>query len=600
MATFEQISEESRPPDSPSRKLSNRISCANTSISPWRTNPKRHPYHNPDSMQNKSVEFNNNAFFEVEDPNKNVQVTVKKNLPVPNMSNKTEKTSLKQSLPKLLCLRKSPTSFCNKADRNTLKTLNVNELRIDNSSLHNNYFDSASTNMKDSNSNPNECDPSDSSSSQHRHRQKNRNSFHQNVEEALSSLLWQPYEYQNNNDKSPSLSYSSCSCSPSSSCNDLDEITKNDGTSVHCSFTDLHLPTSTSEMVINLQAENLIDQSNSRTQSRDAFTIRSTSWLSDVFSLTETSRECAVHSETNGSDVNRGDMQVNVSSNAPIVPQTNVLNISTAENGLRTSVPLQNQQNIFQNVNDTNLSSANVVGLPNHTRYASVPVSTIQNRSAGNGNNIFPNHARHISEPSNQFTKYNNNLFSQPGSSISNHYRHSSQVDQSNLQQISHSRSCSVPKSMPVVARHESSTTTTTTTVPSSHIHNTRFSQKVTSQMPSNISNVNVNFYRAVPVNVVSSVPTIHCLNTLSNVNGNEVSNVQVLPLGSNYSSPTTSNFPVTTSNNSPSFNIGTTQVLLHNIPVHNNPANSNSIQIPSQNFIDKTFIRPSSSDTIL
>lgn len=28
---------------------------------------------------------------------------------------------------------------------------------------------------------------------------KNRNSFHQNVEEALSSLLWQPYEYQNQN-----------------------------------------------------------------------------------------------------------------------------------------------------------------------------------------------------------------------------------------------------------------------------------------------------------------------------------------------------------------------------------------------------------------
>lgn len=46
-----------------------------------------------------------------------------------------------------------------------------------------------------------------------------------------------------------------------------------------------------------------------------------------------------------------------------------------------------------------------------------------------------------------------------------------------------------------------------------------------------NISNVNVNFYRAVPVNVVSAVPTIQCLNTMNE--GNNVSNVQIMPLGS-------------------------------------------------------------------
>lgn len=52
-----------------------------------------------------------------------------------------------------------------------------------------------------------------------------------------------------------------------------------------------------------------------------------------------------------------------------------------------------------------------------------------------------------------------------------------------------------------------------------------------------NISNVNVNFYRAVPVNVVSAVPTIQCLNTMDE--GNNVSNVQIMPLGSSTATTT-------------------------------------------------------------
>lgn len=43
-----------------------------------------------------------------------------------------------------------------------------------------------------------------------------------------------------------------------------------------------------------------------------------------------------------------------------------------------------------------------------------------------------------------------------------------------------------------------------------------------------NVSTVNVNFYRAVPVNVVSSVPTINCLNSVEE-SGNNVSNVHIV-----------------------------------------------------------------------
>lgn len=256
------------------------------------------------------------------------------------------------------------------------------------------------------------------------------------------------------------------------------------------------------------------------------------------------------------SDVqNSSDMQVNVSPGAPQGSGP------SPETGPRSNVTVQG---IFQN----SLSSANVVGLPNHTRYASVPVSAVQNRPAA----IIPSHARNVSEPSNQFAKYPN---SNPQANV---LRHSSQVDQSNPHQINHFRSSSVPKSMPIVPRHETgSAITTTTTVPGPKIP-----QKFPSQIHNNVSNVNVNFYRAVPVNVVSSVPTIHCLNTLSNVQGNNVSNVQVLPLGSNFSQQQVYNFPVTTSvgfsNPSSSGVNGTTQVILHNTQANN----TNSIQIPS------------------
>lgn len=350
-------------------------------------------------------------------------------------------------------------------------------------------------------------------------------------------------------------------------------------------------------MVINLPSHEVTDQSAKHPKSRDAHTLRSNSWLSDVFSLTEVVRRRVSSDETSLSDDNSfSDMQVNVSLNGPTIPQTSVLNITTNENGLRNNVTVQNQQNLFTS-NSLNLSSANVVGLPNHARYASVPVSTIQSNRPTGGIANFPNHARNISEPSANFLRYHNpsNLPQlQPGSVPPNpHVRYSAQMDQSNFHQINHLRSSSVPKMIPLVPRHDTSTTTTTTTtIPSAHANNFKFTQKVNSHTDTNVSNVNVNCYRPVTANAVSTVPSIQCLNTLSNVQGNEVSNVQVLPLGTNlqsYNNINSNQFCINTTPVNASPNIGTTQVILHNAPqtpqTHNTDApTTNYIQIPTQN----------------
>lgn len=341
-------------------------------------------------------------------------------------------------------------------------------------------------------------------------------------------------------------------------------------------------------MVINLPSDELTDQSSKRIQSHDVHILPSNSWLSDVFSLTEVARRRITSGETSLSDDNCfSDMQVNVSLNGPSVPQTSVLNITTHENGLRDNVTVQNQQNLFTS-NSLNLSSANVVGLPNHARYASVPVSTIQNNRPTGSNGLFPNHARNISEPSANFLRYHN---SQMPSSLppNQHNRYSAQMDPPTFNQINHLRSNSVPKSVPLVSRHDTpTTTTTTTTVPNQHANNFKFTQKVNSHMDTNICNVNVNCYRPVTANTVSAVPTIHCLNTLSNVQGNDVSNVQVLPLGSTLQSYNNPNNNQLSINSTPinTYNIGTTQVILHNAPPTNNMGSSttNYIQIPNQN----------------
>ncbi|KAJ8973361.1 hypothetical protein NQ317_018837, partial [Molorchus minor] len=361
------------------------------------------------------------------------------------------------------------------------------------------------------------------------------------------------------------------SSSSSSSLADLEGITKNDGGSHRCSFTDLHLEAEpTTEMVINLPATDRPHQWREASPSRDAHAIRPTSWLSEVASLAQLVADGVTSDGSSSTD--GGDMQVNVPCSdvaTSVVPSNSPQNLQAADDGLRgDGVSVHNQGGPGQQYQATllNLSSANVVGLPSHTRYASVPVGTSP-------------------EPSHQFLKYQNN-----GQSPGNHQRHSAQVDQPATHQISHLRSSSVPKSMPVVPRHDSgTTTTTTTTVPRLN------PQKPMSQIPNNVSNVNVNFYRAVPVNVVSSVPTIQCINSLSNAQGNSVSNVQVLPLGANFQThnihlPNTLGGIGFSNVITSGFTTGTTQVILHNTQ-----SSTNSIQVPSnfQNVSRSTILNP-------
>lgn len=180
--------------DSPNHKHSSRNRFSNVSA-----NPKS--WNNTISSLN-----NNNRLVEtslVADFNKNVTETSKTTRSSPKSSYKIEKTTLKQSFPKLLCLKKSNTS-----NENTFKTLNVNALGTENLSW-NDYYNvngNATKSLNSFRSNRNsgsgyeKSEDASSSSSKHfeylSNSNKNRKSFHQNVEDALSSLLWQPYEYQ--------------------------------------------------------------------------------------------------------------------------------------------------------------------------------------------------------------------------------------------------------------------------------------------------------------------------------------------------------------------------------------------------------------------
>lgn len=201
MATFKQKSEEGRPPDpSATNKHLNRKLSTASPLSTWHSNSTKHLYHT--STPNKTCsEFNDNAVFEVrakfvQDLNQNVHETVKRPLVVTSIC-KSERSSLKQSLPKLLCLKKPPSA--SQEGRNTFKTLNVNALRVEDISLTKSYLrvDEDRSVVVESSSIEKSGNEDASSSRNGNYLPKNRNSFHQNVEEALSSLLWQPYEYQN-------------------------------------------------------------------------------------------------------------------------------------------------------------------------------------------------------------------------------------------------------------------------------------------------------------------------------------------------------------------------------------------------------------------
>ncbi|KAF7267914.1 hypothetical protein GWI33_018896 [Rhynchophorus ferrugineus] len=173
---------------------------------------------------------------------------------------------------------------------------------------------------------------------------------------------------------------------------------------------------------------------------------------------------------------------------------------------------------------DESLNAVNIVGLPRFQNQGHVA--------------MYPHHFRNVSEPATQFFRY--------PAAAAVHQKPTANQQQHGVQLINHFRSSSVPKSIALASKYD-------VTANSSVINNNNIARSPPTRPPAppnpngvlegasvqnikpnnaNVSNINVNFYRAVPVNVVASVPTIHCMNTLTNSQGNSVSNVQVLPLG--------------------------------------------------------------------
>lgn len=240
----------------------------------------------------------------------------------------------------------------------------------------------------------------------------------------------------------------------------------------------------------------------------------------------------------------------------------------------------------------SNLSSANVVGLPNHPRHASVP----SNATLGKSFPGFSYHPRNASEPGPALLSAQFRLGVQTNANL-NHQRHSSHVDNTtNPLPNVHLRSASVPKSM--VTQKPGESVKLAPRIPSSTEVNAMMGMNDTvhrmapqTRPALNVSNVNVNFYRAVPVNVVSAVPTIQCVNS-SNDAGNNVSNVHIMPLNGTSqnvpihvsSSVTLDNVVNTTPSASTSFSTGTTQVAVHTsqVPSYNVQVPTHSVQVPT------------------
>lgn len=459
---------------------------------------------------------------------------------------------------------------------------------------HNQAIEDDSSHMK-------EESPSQKTKKESREKRKN---FHQDVEEALNSLLWQPYEYQNkrsfSDSSSFSLSYTSCSSSLSSL--DLEEY-PNNGPSADRSgnvAADLHLA---EEMVNNLSVdENSLVQWESAFRSRAPRTVAASRLSGSVGVSRSRSSTSARRFVSSCCDdvICDGFRRKSSEMRLEVPPQGSPEGPSAVHNASLLPSPIRS-------TSVSNLSSANVVGLPDRPRHASVPSNT-----TGVGKNSlpgFPYHPRNASEPGPVIlppTQYRNN---------NNHQRHSSHVDAVTaggggggvLQPIVHLRSSSVPKSMasiqkppcventnkppPLVAMHQRMPSST-------EIMNVGDVVNRQTRPPLNVSNVNVNFYRAVPVNVVSAVPTIQCVNSSNDASGNNVSNVHIMPLNgtSSQSTPVHVSSSVTLNSNSnivsaapvapvASFSSGTTtQVAVHatQTPCCNVQVPSNSMQVPA------------------
>ncbi|XP_018321769.1 probable cyclin-dependent serine/threonine-protein kinase DDB_G0292550 [Agrilus planipennis] len=176
--------------------------------------------------------------------------------------------------------------------------------------------------------------------------------------------------------------------------------------------------------------------------------------------------------------------------------------------------------------------------LPSHGRPVSGHITNNMSMLNSYGSRSVPNSTSSFVNCVNSMTpqERNANIVS-----ILNHQRHSSFTGlagtdnggssntnaNSNGSDLMSSRSASVPKTLVVQKPGESSITTLNVGVgPNNHSTHVPSS----SSSSTNISNVDVNFYRAVPCNVVSNLPTIHCINSSSiSDSGNNVSNVNIV-----------------------------------------------------------------------
>lgn len=346
---------------------------------------------------------------------------------------------------------------------------------------------------------------------------RKRMSYHQDVDEALSSLLWQPYEYRTQcSDSSDTLSTLSLSTGSSSSTSlsyGYDNVFKASGVGgglmhsftdefVHLVTADPNLEQSALQMVTNLMVLDASMVGSSVRQYGRAFRSRgrdNNAALSQVGStprsrVRELATSCSVQRRgldglngavfsakgDNASVVSAGDMRVEI-------PGSVAEPVAVADTAARPCDMIPS--------NITSVVSANVVGLPmpaQHSRSSS-------NLSATGRADIVPTHPRSASESANV-------LHFRSSSNLSTTTRHPSlpPINISTITQL-HTH---------VRAGSETADSSTTTASP---------------KQP-NVSNVNVNFYRAVPVNVVSNVPTIQCLNsTAEEPIGNNVSNVHIV-----------------------------------------------------------------------
>lgn len=436
---------------------------------------------------------------------------------------------------------------------------------------------------------------------------KSRKSYHQDVEEALSSLLWQPYEYQNacnkNSDikSSSSLSSSSSGCSSSSSsCSTISsrgsfrrDLERSNNGPVHRQQSarsgntaiDLHLRAG--EMVNNPAAngyENLLNQWGEVNGSRDAAELSNASRLMVGVSpevrclraVASLERSAYVFCDC---DACLSDMRLEVCEDVtPLTSSTALAHETTtqpvSEAGRSNNVTLNqatNQQHLpIGAANLTNmqqpaqrpvldngyqrnsLSSVNVVGLPRP-----IPSTNNNRPSVSSGNGLFTNHPRNASEPipmvqSNQF-KYNSSTINASNVvPILSHQRHSSQIESGNaIHTINHMRSASVPKTVPHAPQKmgESRSSGSDLKVIVGNEQQQQNSQQRQQRLPLNVSNVNVNYYRAVPVNVVSSVPTIQCVNS-GESNVSNVNIVQAMPVVNNNNTPNCTYTTCTSSTN--------------------------------------------------